>query len=61
MIILSITAILLAGALLALMLRIAGEAEHTLDVREGPEPQPDPSRRPLPPPIFDRAWYEDLR
>lgn len=57
MIILSIVCILLAAGLLAVMGRITREPANTPDRREGPEPQPGPSRRPLPPPIFDRELH----
>ncbi|MCC6381790.1 MAG: hypothetical protein IT304_04735 [Dehalococcoidia bacterium] len=53
MIILSIVAILLAGALLALMLRITDAPEPVPEL-EGPVPQPDPSRRPFP---YDHEQY----
>lgn len=54
MIILSIVCVLLVGALLALMFRVAGEPKHTLDRREETGPQPVSSRRPFP---YDHEAY----
>lgn len=64
MIVLSIVCILLAGALLALLDKLArtqpGGSRAAHIGEPGPPGGPDggPARRsPLPPPIFDRTWH----